>query len=291
MEDLIPMIVSGFVTGAAYGLVGLGKVIIYKTTDTVNFAIADIATIAAFCAITAMHLGLPVFGGLVLAIMVAGTIGIATDRLLLTRLERNRDRVFIALVLMIGLGLVIRATIGTIWGHNPVAFPPLVAGNVEIGGVVVSWNKVLATAIALVAMGFVAWFFSYTTFGVAMRASAEDPFASRLIGINAVRVSIIAWFIGCALAALAIFFLAADSQLTTTFALVPLFRALAGVFLGGLTSMPGAVLGGFAIGILDNLAGRYVSAGFRDTMVFGIIVLVLFIRPAGFLGKIKAERV
>lgn len=291
MGELLPLVISGFLTGAAYGLVGLGKVIIFKTTATVNFAIADIATLAAFCAVSAILMGLPVYAGLVLAMLVSGAIHVATDRFLLTHLERGRDRIFIALVLMIGLGLVIRAGIGAVWGHSPQAVPPLIDGNVKLAGLAVPWNKVLAASIALVAMGFVAWFFGSTRFGVAMRASAEDPFAARLIGINARRVSVIAWFIGGALSALAIFFLAAESQLTTTFALVPLFRALAGVFLGGMSSMPGAVVGGFAIGILDNLAGHYVSAGFRDTMVFGIIVAVLFIRPEGFLGKIRAERV
>lgn len=291
MEQLLPLVISGFASGAAYGLVALGKVIIYKTTDTVNFALADIGTLAAFVAITAMGRGLPVVAALVLAIVVSGLGGVATHRWLVRRLVRDRNRVFVALVLMIGLGLVIRATIGQVWGHEPVPFPALVAGSIRVAGIEVAWNKVLATGLALVAMAFVAWFFSRTAFGIAMRACADDPFAARLIGINAERVAVIAWFIGCALAGIAIFFLAGNSALSTTFALVPLFRALAGVFLGGLTSMPGAVAGGFAVGILDNLAAGYVSASFRDTIVFAIIILVLFVRPAGFLGKVRAERV
>lgn len=291
MDFLLPLLVSGVVTGAAYGLVALGKTIIFKTTDTVNFALADIATLSAFVAITAIHLGLPVPAGLLLAVLVAGTLGVLTERLLLRRLARSRNRIFIALVIMIGLGLVIRATIGAVWGYDPVKFPALLHGTIQLSGVAIPLNKILATAMALVAMGFVAWFFTHTRFGVAMRASAEDPFAANLVGINARRVASIAWFIGCGLAAIAIFFLAADSALTPMFALIPLFRALAGVFLGGLTSMPGAVLGGFAIGMLDNLAAGYLSASFRDTIVFSVIVLVLFIRPEGFLGKVRAERV
>lgn len=291
MDFLVPLLVSGVVTGAAYGLVALGKTIIFKTTDTVNFALADIATLSAFVAITAMHLGLPVPAGLLLAVLVAGTLGVLTERLLLRRLARSRHRIFVALVIMIGLGLVIRATIGAVWGHDPVKFPALLDGAAMLAGVAIPLNKILATVTALAAMAFVAWFFTHTTFGMAMRASADDPFAARLVGIDASRVASIAWFIGCGLAAIAIFFLAADSALTPMFALIPLFRALAGVFLGGLTSMPGAVLGGFAIGMLDNLAAGYVSASFRDTIVFSVIVLVLFVRPEGFLGKMRAERV
>ena len=291
MSELFALIFSGLLTGAVYGLVGLGKVIVFKTTATVNFAIADIATLAAFCAMVALHMGVPVLGCLALAMLISGLVGVGVDRLLLTRLKPSRDRIFIALVLMIGLGFVIRATIGAVWGHSAQLVPPLVDGTVTVGPLVVTWNRILAAALALLAMGFVAWFFTVTSFGVAMRASAEDPFAAKLIGINSKLVAVISWFIGGALAALAIFFLGAEAQLTPTFALIPLFRALAGVFLGGFTSMPGAVAGGFAIGVLDNLAGRYVSASFRDTMVFGIIVAVLFIRPAGLFGKVRAERV
>lgn len=291
MDFLLPLLVSGVVTGSAYGLIALGKTIIFKTTATVNFALADIATLAAFVAITAMRAGLPVVGGLLLAIVVAGTIGVITERLLLRRVAPGKQRIFIALVIMIGLGLIIRAGIGATWGHDPVKFPALVQGTIMLSGVSVPLNKILATVMALIAMGFVAWFFTHTKYGVAMRASSEDPFAARLVGINANRVASIAWFIGCGLAAVSIFFLAADSALSPMFALIPLFRALAGVFLGGLSSMPGAVLGGFAIGMLDNLAAGYVSASFRDTIVFSVIVLVLFIRPEGFLGKARAERV
>ncbi|MFT3818887.1 MAG: branched-chain amino acid ABC transporter permease [Rubrivivax sp.] len=291
MDFLIPLLISGVVTGSAYGLVALGKTIIFKTTDTVNFALADIATLAAYVAVSAMRGGLPVWGGLVLAVLVAGIAGILTNWLLLKRLVRNKHRIFVALVIMIGLGLVIRAGIGSFWGHDPVKFPPLVEGSVMVAGISLPLNKLLATGMAVSAMLFVAWFFTHTTFGVAMRASAEDPFAARLVGIKPELIAAIAWFIGCGLAAIAIFFLAADTSLSPTFALVPLFRALAGVFLGGLTSMPGAVLGGFAIGMLDNLAAGYVSASFRDTIVFSVIVLVLFIRPEGFLGKVRAERV
>jgi branched-chain amino acid transport system permease protein len=154
-----------------------------------------------------------------------------------------------------------------------------------------TWNRILAATIAIVLMIGIAWFFRAAPIGISMRAAAEDGFAARLIGIKTARISAIAWFGGCGLAAVACFFLAADSSLNGNLALTPLFRAFAGVFLGGMTSMAGAALGGFAIGILDNLAGRYVSASFRDTIVFATIVLILFLRPSGFLGVGRKERV
>ena len=124
-----------------------------------------------------------------------------------------------------------------------------------------------------------------------MRATANDPGAARIIDINAGRVAAIAWFVGCGMVAIAACFLAADSALSPSQTLSALFRAFAGVFLSGPTSMSGAVIGGFVIGILDDVAGRYISATFRDTIAFTVIVVVLFIRPSGVLGAGRKERV
>lgn len=291
MTELFALVLSGLLTGSVYGLVGLGKVIIYKTTGTINFAIADIATLSMFLTLGLMQSGTPILICLFISMIVSGILSVAVDRGLLSRLKPGRDRLFTSLVLMIGVGFVIRAAIGAIWGHTPYLVPPLIEGTTSIGTFVVSLNSVASGIFALVAMTFVAWFFNATYFGVAMRAAADDPFAARLIGIKPVRIAILAWFFGGSLSALGIFFLASEIQLSPTFALIPLFRALAGVFLGGFYSMPGAVVGGLIIGVLDNLAGSYLSSSFRDTLVFGIIVAVLFIRPSGIFGKERVERV
>ena len=235
--------------------------------------------------------GLPVAAGLLVAIVVAGLFGVVTERVLIRPLGHGKNLLFVALVITIGLGLLIHAGIFLGWGTRPRPFPALVAGSVTIFGISLTWNKILAAAIATGAMVGISWFFRKTPFGIAMRATADDPGAARMIGINAGRVAAIAWFVGCAMAAIAAFFLAADGSLNPSLTLSALFRAFAGVFLGGLTSMSGAVIGGFVIGILDNVAGRYISASFRDTIVFTVIVLVLFIRPAGVLGAGRKERV
>lgn len=291
MHDLLPVIAAGIVSGSAYALLALGIVIIFRSTDTVNFAIGDMATLGVYVALTAIGFGVPVGVALFIAIACAGLTGVATERVLIRRLGAGHKSLFIALVVTIGLGLLIHAAIGAIWGYRPAPLPPLVPGTVDVLGVQLSWTKVISTGIALLAMGFVTWFFRFTLIGVAMRASAEDHFAARIIGINPGRIAALAWFLGCGLAAIAAFFLAMDSSVNASLTLSALFRAFAGVFLGGLTSMPGAAIGGFAIGILDNLAGRYLSANYRDTIVFAVIVAVLFIRPSGFLGAGKKERV
>ena len=291
MGDLPAVILSGIVSGSSYALLALGIVIIFRSTDTVNFAIGDTGTLAVFVSGTLIASGLPVVAGLLLAIVLAGLIGMATERLLIRPLGHGRNVLFIALVITIGLGLLIHAGIYLGWGTRPRSFPVLVAGSVTVFGIALAWNKILAASIAAVAMICIAWFFTKTAFGIAMRATAEDPGAARMIGIDAGRVATIAWFVGCGIAAIAAFFLAADTSLNASLTVSALFRAFAGVFLGGLTSMAGAVIGGFVIGVLDNVAGRYISANYRDTIVFATIVLVLFIRPSGVLGAGRKERV
>jgi branched-chain amino acid transport system permease protein len=291
MHDLLPVIAAGIASGSAYALLALGIVIIFRSTDTVNFALGDIATLAIFISLSLLPLGAPPLAVLLLAIVTSGLLGMATERFVVRPLGTGHKSLFIALVATIGLGLLIHAAIGAVWGHRPVIIAPIVPGTAMVFGIALTWTKLLGAAIAIIAMVAVAWFFRYTTFGIAMRASAEDHFAARILGIRPARIAAIAWFLGCGLAAIAAFMLAVDSSLNAQLTLPALFRAFAGVFLGGLTSMPGAAIGGFAIGVLDNIAGRYLSANYRDTIVFAVIVTVLFIKPSGFLGAKRAERV
>jgi branched-chain amino acid transport system permease protein len=291
MGDALSIIMSGIASGSAYALLALGIVIVFRSTDTVNFAIGDTGTFSAYVALTLMTSGLPIWVAFPLAILLAGGIGILCERLLIRPLGHGKHLLFVALVITIGLALVMQAAIGSIWGNSPEPFPPLIPGWVEVGGVAISLNKIAATVVALAAMGLVGWYFAVRPFGIAMRAGAEDPFAARMLGLHIGRMASIAWFLGCGLAAIAMLFLAAESALQPHLAHASLFRAFAGVFLGGLTSMPGAVIGGFMIGVLDNIAGHYISANYRDTIVFTIIVVVLFVRPAGFMGTIRKERV
>jgi branched-chain amino acid transport system permease protein len=289
VNELLPVLISGFVSGATYALLGLGIVIIFRTTDVVNFAIGDFGMIGVFVALAALSLGFPIAGTALVAVLTAGLLGVGTERALIRPL--GQGRAFSALVLTLALSLMLQAFAGLVWGHGPRSFPVLVHGSVAVAGLVISWQKIVTAVVALVAMAVIAAFMRFTRLGIAMRASAEDPYAATVVGINRNLIAPLAWFIGCGLAGLAAFLVVPDVSLTVTLMFTALFRAFAGVFLGGLESMLGAAAGGFAIGILDDLAGRFVSANFRDTIVFGIIVLVLFLRPAGILASQRRERV
>ena len=289
MTQLLEVIISGFVSGATYALLGLGIVIIYRAPDVINFAIGDFGTVGVFVAFALLMHGLPLALAAPSALLVAGSLGVVTERTLIRPLGSGRT--FAALVLTLGLSWILQAGLGIIWGQQPQPFPSLVPGHVEIAGLVVAWQKAVSAGLALVAMCLIAVFMRWTKFGIAMRASAEDPYAAQVVGINGNAVASLSWFIGCGVAGLAALLVVPESTLTIALMVPALFRAFAGVFLGGLESMIGAASGGFAIGILDDLVGRYLSASFRDTVVFGIIVLLLFLRPAGVLATQRRSRV
>jgi len=291
LADLPALILAGLASGSTYALLALGLVIIFRSTDTVNFALGHIGVLALYGMTTALAHGMPLVPGLLLAVLGGGAIGVGIERFLIRPFSARPNFPFLALVVTIGLSFLIQAAIGAIWGHVSVRVPVLVVGTVRVAGFALAWNKLVAAGIALAAMALVAGFFERTALGTSMRAAAEDHFAARVVGLDPHFVARLAWFLGCALGTLATFFLASELSLTASLPDSPMFRVFAGVFLGGLSSMPGAVAGGFAIGVLDNLAGAYVSPNFRDTVVFGVILLILFLRPAGLLGTAVRARV
>ncbi|MER5748324.1 branched-chain amino acid ABC transporter permease [Streptomyces sp. NPDC002088] len=289
MDQFLLVLVSGLASGAVYGLMGLGLVIIYRATDVVNFALAGLATVGLYAALTLYDRGLPLLLAAVAAIVVTAVVGLAARETVIRPLAQGE--LLSALVMTMGLSLITESVISTIWDDQPRLFPSLVEGSVSLGGSAIPTQSLLTIAVAAVAMALVAYLFGRTTIGSAMRAVAESADTARILGLGSQRIARIAWALGLGLAALAAFLYAPRAGLVPTVLSAPLFRAFAGIFLGGLTSMYGAVIGGLTVGVLDNLAASYVSAGYRDTFVFSFTILVLLIRPQGLFGVRTFQRV
>jgi branched-chain amino acid transport system permease protein len=264
-------------------------VIIYRATDVMNFAIASLATLGLYVAITVHGSGVAVVVGVLAAIVVTATVGVLVREVVIRPL--GQGHLFSALVVTMGVALIAESVINSIWGTQPKSFPSLVEGTLRLGDSAIELQSLLTIAISAVAMAAVAFLFGRTTLGSAMRAVAESADTARVLGIDAHRIARIAWALGLALAALAACLYAPKAGLTPVVLSAPLFRAFAGIFLGGLTSMYGAVIGGLTVGVLENLAATYVSASFRDTFVFTFTVLVLLIRPQGLFGARRFQRV
>jgi branched-chain amino acid transport system permease protein len=289
MDQLFLVVVSGIASGAIYGLLGLGLVIIFRATDVVNFALAGLATMGLYVAITVDEWGAGVVVSLIAAVVVSVVVGLVVREVTIRPL--GEGRLFSALVVTMGVSLIVESLVGSWWGTAPKAYPSLVSGAVVVAGAAIPWQSIITIAIAGAAMAAVAYLFANTTLGSAMRAVAESAETAKMLGINAQRIARIAWAMGLGLAAVGACLYAPKSGLAPAVLTAPLFRAFAGIFLGGLTSMYGAVIGGLAIGVLENLAANYVSASFRDTFVFSLTVLVLLIRPQGIFGKRTFARV
>ncbi|MFF0095253.1 branched-chain amino acid ABC transporter permease [Streptomyces canus] len=289
MDQFLLILVSGLASGAVYGLMGLGLVIIYRATDVVNFALASLATVGLYAALALNERGLPLLLAAVAAIVTTAAVGLVAREAVIRPLAQGE--LLSALVMTMGVSLIAESAISTIWDDQPRLFPSLVEGSVSLGSAAVPAQSLLTIAVAAVAMALVAYLFGRTSIGTAMRAVAESADTARILGLGSQRVARIAWALGLGLAALAAFLYAPRAGLVPTVLSAPLFRAFAGIFLGGLTSMYGAVIGGLTVGVLDNLAAGYVSAGYRDTFVFSFTILVLLIRPQGLFGVRTFQRV
>ncbi|MGW1025348.1 branched-chain amino acid ABC transporter permease [Streptomyces sp. NPDC002577] len=289
MDQFLLVLVSGLASGAVYGLMGLGLVIIYRATDVVNFALASLATVGLYAALTLYDNGLPLILAALAAIAVTVMVGLTARETVIRPLAQGE--LLSALVMTMGVSLIAESVISTIWDDQPRLFPSLVEGSVSFGGSAIPAQSLLTIAVAAVAMASVAYLFGRTTIGSAMRAVAESADTAQILGLGSQRIARISWALGLGLAALAAFLYAPRAGLVPTVLSAPLFRAFAGIFLGGLTSMYGAVIGGLTVGVLDNLAASYVSAGYRDTFVFTFTILVLLIRPQGLFGVRTFQRV
>lgn len=289
MDQFLLVLVSGLASGAVYGLMGLGLVIIYRATDVVNFALASLATIGLYAALTLYDRGLPLILAAGAAIAVTAAVGLAARETVIRPLAHGE--LLSALVMTMAVSLIAESVISTIWGDQPQLFPSLVDGSVSFGDAAIPTQSLLTIGVAAVAMALVAYLFGRTTIGSAMRAVAESADTAQILGLGTQRIARVAWALGLGLGALAAILYAPRAGLLPTVLSAPLFRAFAGIFLGGLTSMYGAVIGGLTVGVLDNLAASYVSAGYRDTFVFSFTIVVLLIRPQGLFGVRAFQRV
>lgn len=289
MSVFVLSTLGGIASGAVYGLIGLGLVIIYRATDVINFALASMATTAMFIATEAVGWGWGVFGALALAVAVSSIGGLVVRETLIRPL--GSGQLFTALVVTMGVALILDDVTLHVWGGMPRTFPPLIQGSVHIAGAAIQNQQLITIAVAGVAVAAVGYLFTRTPLGSAMRAVAESADTAVLLGVSPQRVARLAWALGMGLAAAGAGLNAPILGVSVGGLQESLFAAFAGIFLGGLTSMQGAVVGGLVIGVLDNFAASYVSASFRDTFVFGVAVAVLLIRPQGIFGQQTFQRV
>jgi len=287
-------LVTGLMVGGIYALIALGWVLIYKCSGVLNLAMGELTLIGAYISLTFYSLGLPLLLALACSLIIGLVLGILTERIFLDRLIGKP--VLTVIMMTVGLSFFFRGMVEFVWGTDtrvftPPVFPlqPIKLGFLVIGQVYL-WSFLAAILLLLI---FVA-FFKYTRWGLAMQATADDEMAALSLGISARFVYSAAWSIAFMAAGVAGTLLGNINGLNISVGYLGLL-VLPAVVLGGLNSVPGAIVGGILIGILQNFSGtyldRYFPGGVREIVPFVFMTIFLLFKPHGLWGWERIERV
>lgn len=288
--EVIQLLISGISQGCVYGLIALGFVLIYKATEMVNFAQGDVMMLGAYVAITFVHIWeWPFIWAVIGSIGVMALVGIVLERLLLRPMIGEPH--FAVLMLTIGLGFVLRALAGAIWGNEPQALEtPWTGGVIRLGDSVMGYENlaiILGTAVLCLLMWL---FFRYTRVGIAMQAASQNQLAAFYVGIPVKRMYALVWALSAMIAAVAGILTAPVSLVDPLIGFVGI-KAFAAAIVGGFGSMPGAILGGLLIGVVEQFAGLYLPPGFGDTSAYVILLVMLLVRPQGLFATMQKKKV
>ncbi len=293
MTKFLQFVVSGLSTGSLYGLVALGLALIYRSTRILNFAHGDIATAGTLVALTLLGLGVPFGLAFILALVFGSILAMAFYFGVVVPAQRREVSHLSLIILTLGLGLILQGVITYFGGAQPQAFEfPLSDYKLyTMGGVVISQLSLGTLGISLAGSLLFYLLIQKTRIGLAMRATSENLPAAQTLGIPTRRILALSWGLAAFLGVLAGLFLAPALLFDTFFMLEPFLKGFAAAILGGMNSLPGAIVGGLILGVAESLAGGYISIAFKNSFAFLVIILVLLIRPAGLLGKEFKERV
>jgi branched-chain amino acid transport system permease protein len=285
------LLVTGLAIGSIYALIGLSLVLINKATDVVNFAQGELAMFSTFLSFTLLtKLGVPLLFVFILSFPVGAILGALVEVIFIQPIAN--DSPVNLLIVTIGLWITFNNLAGWIWGYDPYRFPSLFSDRpFEFAGAHISMNSIGIIGVALLLMGALYLFFEHTREGIAMRAASMNRRAARLMGIRVSRVWLTSWALAGGISGMAGVLVAPVTFLDFNMMVAVLLKAFAGAILGGFNSLPGAVVGGIAIGIMETMFGAFVSTTFKDNFAFVIIILVLMIRPTGLFGRTQLKKV
>ncbi len=288
---MLQLIVSGLALGSIYALIGLSLVLIHKATDVVNFAQGEMAMFSTFLSFALLsNVGLPLIVVVLLSFPIGAILGALVERVFIQPI--SSDPPVNLLIVTIGLWIIFNNLAGWIWGYDPYTFPSLFPEQpFEFAGARISPNSLGIIAVALLVMAALYFFFEHTREGTAMRAASTNRLAARLMGIRVSRVWLLSWALSGGISSIAGVLIAPVTFLDFEMMVAVLLKGFAGAILGGFNSLPGAVVGGFTVGLLEVLFGSLISSTFKDNFAFVIIILVLMLRPNGIFGRAQVKKV
>ncbi len=288
---LIAQLINGMQTGSVYALVALGYSMVYGIIKLLNFAHGDIIMVGAYMTYYAIaSFALPPVLAIILAITVSTLLGVTVEKVAYTPL-RSAPRLSL-LITAIGVSFLLENGAQLLFGADQKSMDPLITGSVMLGQINVSYVAIVTILVSVVIMILLSFVVNKTKAGKAMRAVSEDMGAAQLMGISLNRTISMTFAIGSALAGIgSVLYLCAYTQASPTMGSMLGIKAFVAAVLGGIGSIPGAMIGGFTIGILEALVAAIGFSMWKDAAVFLVLIIVLLFKPTGFLGKKIQEKV
>ena len=293
--DFIKQLINGLQIGSIYALVSLGYTMVYGIVKLINFAHGDIIMVGAYvayiCIGTLTSMGLPLYLAVIPAIIFCSLLGILIEKIAY-RPMRNSARIS-SLITAIGVSLLLQNAFILTFSPNPRPFDTVFPSNpIQIGDLTINISTIITILISVAIMILLELFLTKSRAGKAMVAVSEDFSAAQLVGINVDNTISMTFAIGSALAAIAsILYVSSYPQITPTMGSMLGLKAFVAAVLGGIGIIPGAMIGGFVIGIVEALTKAYISTELADAVVFGILIVVLLFKPEGIFGMNKKEKV
>lgn len=286
-------VITGISLGSIYAIIALGYTMVYGIAKMLNFAHGDVIMVGAYMCFFAMgNFNLPPAVGVLLAVVVCTVLGMVIERLAYKPLRSAPS--LAVLITAIGVSYLLQNSAQILWGAATKTFRPIVEGSLPLvpGQLSISYVAILSVVCCIVVMAGLTLFTGKTKMGKAMRACSEDKGAAQLMGIDVNATISMTFAIGSALAALAgVLMCSAYPVLSPTTGSMPGIRAFTAAVFGGIGSVPGALLGGILLGVIETFGKAYISTDLSDAVVFAVLIVVLLVRPAGLMGKYVPEKV
>jgi branched-chain amino acid transport system permease protein len=293
METFFQQVVSGLATGGIYASLALALVMIYQATDVVNYSQGEMAMFSTYLAWSMLNHGVPYWIAFFATVAIAFVGGVLVQRIIIRPVQNAP--VLTIVIVCIGLLTIFNSIAGWIYSYVIQPFPsPFPKEPIKIGRIVFGQHDLGAIGVTLILLALIYLFFRFTSLGLAMRAAAHNPVSARLVGIRVGWMLALGWGMAALIGAVAGMMVAPVIFLEPNMMAGILIYAFASATLGGFTSPGGAVVGGFLVGVIENLAGTYVSfigTSLKLTVALALIIVVLLVRPSGLFGRAVVHRV